>query len=88
MKALNLPLIIAASLLSTSSHAAQYCITAETALVSALTIATSSAEDDEIRFVKGLLNINVNLTHYKLAAARDLSLFVRPLTYFPGQPQA
>ncbi len=61
MKALNLPLIIAVSLLSTSSHAAQYCITAETALVSALTIATSSAEDDEIRFVKGLLNINVNL---------------------------
>ena len=24
-------------------------------------MATSSAEDDEIRFVKGLLNINVNL---------------------------
>ena len=24
----------------------------------------------------------------KPAAARDLSLFVRPLTYFPGRPQA
>lgn len=62
MKLLKLSLALAASVFTSSaSHAAQYCITAETALVSALTIATSSAEDDEIRFVKGLLNINVNL---------------------------
>ena len=62
---LSLAVALAASVFTSSaSHAAQYCISSETALVSALTIATSSAEDDEIRFVKGLLNINVNLTHY------------------------
>ena len=86
MKLLTLSLALAIPVFTSSaSHAAHYCITAETALVcraayarlvSALTNATSSAEDDDIRFVSGLLNIDVNLTHCEHAA---------PLTYFPGQ---
>jgi hypothetical protein len=49
------------TLASEYAHSAQYCITSETALYSALMNSAISPEADDIRLVKGLININVNL---------------------------
>ena len=64
MKLLTLSLALASAasvFTSSASHAAQYCINSETAFFSALSTSAISVEDDEIRLVKGLLNINFNI---------------------------
>ncbi len=44
--------------LSSVSQAAQFCVSSDTGLYSALLTASASTEDDEIRLVKGSFNVN------------------------------
>jgi hypothetical protein len=54
--------LLAFVVLSSVTHAAQYCVTnAAFGLVDSLALASASTEDDEIRFVKGALNLSVDL---------------------------
>jgi hypothetical protein len=66
------PFILLALVANASANAAQYCVSSDTGLVSALNAAAASAEPDEIRLVQGNININTDIVPNQINGALSL----------------